>query len=399
MAQQYNANSIDIGFGGDVAGPLKHNWYLDQWANSINKIDERHQKAVEKMSAIDLALSQIELDSSEDEWKANYAQNIRDQINEQAKYGDYSTALTTATMLAGTAVSSPELLGRAKAHADREQQLKELKSRNDLNSEDIEAWNLLNPYKYQDKTDSQGIIIGGSKWEADYIPKAINEIDEIHKAISLIAPYKNDKTTGSRTAHTKSDGSSSDKGGTYTHNIQELSKERIKEQLKNYVEQNPELANWVEWTYKKYKTLYNNVEAKLNNPGLSDSDREDLQIKANRYKQAISDRNGIVSKGAFDSFYNRYETVINNFAYTYRQDSTNTHTITSDAPDNYGGYNNVSGALGMALQGINGRQITSATMPARFANLGSTDYEQSFNMRPLISGSNNLLNINRVLYR
>ena len=120
MPIKNNYNSVNLGFYNvPQREPIRMN--LDAFSKSIDKIDEKNQKALQQRTAIDVALSQVELDSSEDEWKFNYAQRIRDQIDAQAEFGDYSRALNTATMLAGTAVSSPELIGRQRAHKDREE--------------------------------------------------------------------------------------------------------------------------------------------------------------------------------------------------------------------------------------------------------------------------------------
>lgn len=160
-------------------------------SNSLNKIDEKNKEALEKRNAIDIALSQVELNPAEDSWKIKYAQNIRDSIDAYAQYGDYSQALNAATMAAATALTSPELIGRMKAQADYKKFVTDTQQRTDI-SQDTKDWALsLNPYTYKDTFDEQGNLIGGTKWEATRTPVSTVPLSSLlDKAKSWTAVHK-----------------------------------------------------------------------------------------------------------------------------------------------------------------------------------------------------------------
>lgn len=339
MASQSNYNSFSIGFGEVPDRPVvKKN--LDIYVKAIDKIDEKNQKAIAQRGAIDVALSQLEMDSSEDEWKYNYAKRIRDQIDAEAFAGDYSRALNTATMLATSAVSSPEVTGRVKAHADREQQLKEIKSRKDLSADDIEAWEILNPYKYKDKTDEQGHIIGGTKWEAETPPTLVNDIDKIAQVVSLIAYEQGSKSTDGGKDHTKSDGSRTASTGHSSNSYTRLTPERIEKQIRNAYEQDEEWKRSNTWKMKRDKALLNkcrNDLAKLEQQGITSGEEyDDLKSRINIYETNTRDANGFIADPV-DIIISRYNTVWNNMAYNRVSTASGGTTTTVDKPDGSSG--------------------------------------------------------------
>lgn len=164
-------SGFNVGLGEVAPRPIiRQN--IEAFANALDKIDANSKEAIEKRSAIDIALSQIELNPAEDEWKYNYAKRIRDSIDAYAKFGDYSQAVNAATTAAATAVSSPEITGRMRAQQAYKQFVEQTKARTDIN-QDIKDWALAQPenqYKYEDKYDNAYNIVGGTKWEAGRTP-------------------------------------------------------------------------------------------------------------------------------------------------------------------------------------------------------------------------------------
>lgn len=183
---QYNA----IGLGYVAPRPVVR-MNLDAYTKAIDKIDQKSKEAREKKSAIDAALAQVELDSSEDAWKFKYAKGIKDQIDQAAMFGDYSGALNTAIELAGKAVSSPELIGRIRANKEHKEKEKEIESRNDIEDITKQRWKAQNKYDYKDTYDEEGNVIGGTGWKEKWTPvKHINPIQLAQLAGSLTAPEK-----------------------------------------------------------------------------------------------------------------------------------------------------------------------------------------------------------------
>lgn len=114
MAYKNNQSGITIGGYVPQRIPVRSN--LEALSQALNKIDERSDKAIQQKSAITNAIGQLKLNAAEDKWKYDYAKRIEQKINDAAQYGDYSRALDVATELAGSATSSPEVIGRIRAN-------------------------------------------------------------------------------------------------------------------------------------------------------------------------------------------------------------------------------------------------------------------------------------------
>ena len=72
----YEVDSQNVGLGYVAPRPvIRKN--IEAFSNALNKIDAKAQEALKQRTAIQTALSQVELDSSEDEWKAKYIQDIK----------------------------------------------------------------------------------------------------------------------------------------------------------------------------------------------------------------------------------------------------------------------------------------------------------------------------------
>ena len=345
MARETNNNTVtQVGFYNVPQRPIiKKN--LEMYSKAMDNLYEQHREAIKQRSAIDIALSQIELDNSENEWKYNYAQRIRDQIDSKAKYGDYSGALDTATMLASSAVSSPELLGRQKAHKDREEAWKQVQSRNDIDEDTKRAWNLSNKYYYKDETDAQGHVIGGSKWESSWTPVSNqNVIQELAKAVSLIAPEQASSssstsrtevnTDGTRTAKNAS-GEKTNFSSSGSSAYQRLTLPRIKKQLKDYIEGSPQLKSAILQDMKVQKILMKDAQDRLSRT-TDPSEIENIQAEINMYKGNLTNSNGIITGDYMTYIGKRYPNIIKNFAYNHTQTSSSNSTNYSVYKGTYG---------------------------------------------------------------
>lgn len=145
--------------------------------NAVNKLAARHDATIERQSAINEYLGKIKLNSAEDQWKFNKMQEINDSINQEAEFGNYAGALTTAVKQAGNLAASPELHGRMRAQEDYEQFKQEVDNNRFLDGRTKQWAKELNPYSYQDKYDEKGNVIGGTKWEP--LKKPVNQVDKV----------------------------------------------------------------------------------------------------------------------------------------------------------------------------------------------------------------------------
>lgn len=216
MAYKNNQSGITIGGYVPQRVPVRSN--LEALSQALNKIDERSDKAIQQKSAITNAIGQLKLNAAEDKWKYDYAKRIEQKINDAAQYGDYSRALDVATELAGSATSSPEVIGRIRANENYEKKKGEVESL--ANSGVIsgltkERWLAQNKYAYEDIRDANGNIVGGTDWKAEWDPvKKVDMSRLVTLAGQLAAPVK--RATSSSSQHSVSDEQGVGNGGTST---------------------------------------------------------------------------------------------------------------------------------------------------------------------------------------
>lgn len=216
MAYKNNQSGITIGGYVPQRVPVRSN--LEALSQALNKIDERSDKAIQQKSAITNAIGQLKLNAAEDKWKYDYAKRIEQKINDAAQYGDYSRALDVATELAGSATSSPEVIGRIRANEAYEKKKGEVESL--ANSGVIsgltkERWLAQNKYAYEDIRDENGNIVGGTDWKAGWDPvKKVDMARLVTLAGQLAAPVK--RATSSTSQHSVSDEQGVGNGGTST---------------------------------------------------------------------------------------------------------------------------------------------------------------------------------------
>ena len=177
-------------FQGAVFTPQQENMSLLQ--HSVDKLDERKEKTDQQTAAIMSAINNVKLDSSENNWKRDYVNRIKNKINSAAQFGDYSSALETATRLAGEAVTSPELLGRQRYYEERQKWLEDLKTRNARGEIDSDTYNRAvaqNTYSYSDTYDDKGNITGGISWNPAFNPVKDLDLGQVMREIkALVTP-------------------------------------------------------------------------------------------------------------------------------------------------------------------------------------------------------------------
>ena len=214
----YKDNQTNVSIGGYVPQRIPVRSNLDALSQALNKIDERSDKAIQQKSAITNAIGQLKLNAAEDKWKYDYAKRIEQKINDAAQYGDYSRALDVATELAGSATSSPEVIGRIRANEAYEKKKGEVESL--ANSGVIsgltkERWLAQNKYAYEDIRDENGNIVGGTDWKAGWDPvKKVDMSRLVTLAGQLAAPVK--RATSSNSQRSVSDEQGIGNGGTST---------------------------------------------------------------------------------------------------------------------------------------------------------------------------------------
>ena len=180
-----------ISYGNPVPLRTPHRRNIEAFTNALNKIDEKAKESLQTQNQIKMALANLDINAAEDSWKAGYARNIQNQLDDAAMYGDYSRSLNTARELAGQVASDPAVLGRVRAQAAYKTFMDNLDKRQDI-TQDVKNWAKdNNPYHYQDQVDKEGHIIGGTNWEPNRTPVSTVDLSNLMtKAKQWVAVHK-----------------------------------------------------------------------------------------------------------------------------------------------------------------------------------------------------------------
>ena len=179
---------------------------------SLAQREARMKEAAQNKSAIDRTLGELEtkLNPSEAEWFEGYKNDIRNQIQSSIDSGDYGAAIRNATMLAGSTIQDPRILGRIRSQEAYEKELQTQQARRDrgeISQNTYDWWANKNKYSYTDNTDASGNYIEGSPWKAESTPvKDINWAEQAATAFKLITPKKGASTRGGGHSTTNADG-------------------------------------------------------------------------------------------------------------------------------------------------------------------------------------------------
>ena len=167
---------------------------------SLARQEARQREAVEKQSAVDLVLGDVEFklhnDPETQAWWNAYKNNIKNQIQTAVDTGDYATAINTAVRLAGQIKDDTQLNSRIKANQEYQEHVDETHKRRLAGqiSQDTERWWLANnKFKYENVVDDTGNIIGGTSYIDLGTPVADINIAEFTKnAFDLVSPRQTD---------------------------------------------------------------------------------------------------------------------------------------------------------------------------------------------------------------
>lgn len=299
-------------FQGAVFTPQQENISLLQ--HSIDKLDERKEKTDQQTAAIMSAINNVKLDSSENNWKRDYVNRIKNKINSAAQFGDYSSALETATRLAGEAVTSPELLGRQRYYEEREKWLEELKNRNARGEIDSDTYNRAvaqNAYSYSDTYDDKGNITGGISWNPAFNPvKDLNLSTVMQEIKALVTPNKTVRSNkgGTSQVYLDKDGNqttdinkargvfSTVSGGASAHSYEGVTAKEWADAYDAWTSLHPEAI--AQFEQKRQNVIWNYKQnlIKASNENISEKERKIADDTADKlYKTLIDDSGGLLS--------------------------------------------------------------------------------------------------------
>lgn len=160
----------------DYAYTPKHN--LEEVAKTYDYLQQRHDLAIEKENLIQQKFAELDLNSVEDEWRANKMNELQTMINDASIDGFKGYALNDIITQGTKMLTGADIRGRLKAQQQYKQYIEDLDKRTDLSEDYKNVFKEINTYSYQDKFDDNGNIIGGTDWKPT--KEAVSEIPLIN---------------------------------------------------------------------------------------------------------------------------------------------------------------------------------------------------------------------------
>lgn len=247
---------------------------LNVLARTYNTLEQGHQQAIQTKSQIDAQLAQLDLNEAEDAWRQEQLNKVRNALTENMQYGNAYSSLDDIVGTYGDITSSPEMIGRLRAQQDYKAYMNNLDKRTDLSEDYKNYYRTVNKYNYQDVTDKNGNVIGGSKWTP--IDKEVSEIPMNQILNQALQWAAKEQGGGSQTRWLDANGKVTDDitksvtGEIYSHtkgDWQRLSKAKLAEAVKAVIENTPGAKASLEQDYKIAKWKY---DQNGSNPDITD---------------------------------------------------------------------------------------------------------------------------------
>lgn len=247
---------------------------LNVLARTYNTLEQGHQQAIQTKSQIDAQLAQLDLNEAEDAWRQEQLNKVRNALTENMQYGNAYSSLDDIVGTYGDITSSPGMIGRLRAQQDYKTYMNNLDKRNDLSEDYKNYYRAVNKYNYQDITDKNGNVVGGTKWtptdrEVSEVP--MNQI--LNQALQWAAK---EQGGSSQTRWLDASGKVTDDitksvtGEIYSHSKgkwQRLSKAKLAEAVKAVIENTPGAKASLDQDYKIAKWKY---DQNGSNPDITD---------------------------------------------------------------------------------------------------------------------------------
>lgn len=247
---------------------------LNVLARTYNTLEQGHQQAIQTKSQIDAQLAQLDLNEAEDAWRQEQLNKVRNALTENMQYGNAYSSLDDIVGTYGDITSSPGMIGRLRAQQDYKAYMNNLDKRTDLSEDYKNYYRAVNKYNYQDITDKNGNVIGGSKWTP--IDKEVSEIPMNQILNQALQWAAKEQGGGSQTRWLDASGKVTDDitksvtGEIYSHSKgqwQRLSKAKLAEAVKAVIENTPGAKASLEQDYKIAKWKY---DQNGSNPDITD---------------------------------------------------------------------------------------------------------------------------------
>lgn len=237
--------------------------------------EARQDKAIQQQTAIDVALGKIQeqLNPNELEWFDDYKDNINNQIQTQINEGNYTTAIRTATSLAGKVAKDKDVLGRIKQQEYFKTAQDKVVNDKTLSDDTKEWWVTNHQYNYNPTLGAQEVT-DLPTGPTDYIALAA-------KAIQLAAPEQGSQGTVDITNQTHS-----------SYSWSRLSADKIKEVFNSVLASTPGARQSIMQDKAVDKYTLAKLAKELQDTNLSESERKEKQERLNILSNRLKNDNG-----------------------------------------------------------------------------------------------------------
>lgn len=248
----------------NINQPHIPSYNLEVASNAYNKLNEGHIQAIQSQSELQTAISQLDLNETEEDFRQSLANEIDKTVQDNTKYRNAYYALPDIIAKAGDINRNPELIGRLRAQKAYKANIASIDSRNDITDDVKEMAKAMSPYYYRDK--KTGELINNGVWKPGYSPVKSYDVNDILK---LIGQYVSPDAGGysgpvsflnidGSTSDTWSPGMSLGVLNQSTGKWERLSEDKIKSAWDAALAANPEIMSSLRQDYKvanwKYDT-------------------------------------------------------------------------------------------------------------------------------------------------
>lgn len=294
---------------------------IDTFGNTYRELEQGHQRAVQFESALKTEMAKLDLNEAEDAWRQQKIDSIRATLSENTKYGNATGAVDDLVRAQGDIFSDPALLGRLRAQQDYKTYIDNLDKRTDLSEDYKNYYRARTKYNYQDITDDNGKVVGGTKWEPNERPVSQIDMNEVFTtALKYVSPdsgsYENtmflDPNTG-RTSKTYTPGAELVRLNTVTNSYEKLGADKLQAAVTAAMNANPAIKASLEqdfkidkWKHEQNPDIFTDA---YNNKGILKTFNEYVQDKIDPFI-AAKKYNNFVSKNNYnDSLLNSLWTI------------------------------------------------------------------------------------------
>lgn len=230
---------------------------LDELAKTYDYLQQRHDTAVAQENAIQQKFAELDLNSAEDSWRASKLNELQDKLNQLDINGFKGYALNDIISAGTKLLTGPDVMGRIKAQQQYKEYMDNLDKRTDLSEDYKNYYREINTYKYKDKVDNAGNIIGSSDWKPE--DKEVSEIPLSKLMAQALSIAAKESGGGNQVRWLDANGKPTTDitksiTGEYFDNItsswQRLSKEKLSAALTAVIENTPGAKASIDQDYK-----------------------------------------------------------------------------------------------------------------------------------------------------